>query len=220
MTARRSIPIIIAALLLTAAHAGAVAATVSNKVALDGTRAEVAESNLADLVADAMRSQGNADAAVVPASEIRPITIPAGPVDSEKIVAGLRAASDATDTIVVLKLTGAQIKKAFERAVSRTPSPYEGFLQVSGLSVTYDMSGARGNRVTALTIGGKPVQPAQTYTIATTRLLSDGALGYFEVWGRGDIVNNTGIPLSTAVGDFAVSRQPLNYTGNGRIIGR
>ncbi|HEY3329356.1 MAG TPA: 5'-nucleotidase [Capsulimonadaceae bacterium] len=205
---------------LALACAVSLAATVSNKTALDGTRANTSESNFGNLVADAARSQGAADAAIIPASELRPVVIPAGPVDSEKIVAALRASSDTTDTVVVLKLTGAQLKKAFERSVSRTPSPYEGFLQVSGLCVTYDTSKGNGSRIVDITIGGKSIQPGQGYNIATTRLLSDGALGYFEIWSRSDIANNTGVPLAKAVGDFAISRQPLNYATEGRIIGR
>jgi 5'-nucleotidase len=208
------------ALLFAAAHATLLAATVSNKQALDGTRAGIAESNFGNLVADAARSSAGADGAIIPASELRAVTIPAGPIDSEKIVSALRASSDDTDTVVVLKLTGAQLRKAFERSLGRSPSPYEGFLQVSGICVTFDPTKPRMDRVVDITIGGRSVAPTQTYNIATTRLLSDGALGYFEVWSKSDVVSTGTTPLSRIVNDFAVSRQPLNYSVEGRILSK
>ena len=80
-----------------------------------------------------MRQTGNADIALVAADDITETSFPAGSVAPERIVKSLRYANDLTDTVVVLNLTGAQIRKVVERSVSRAPQPFDGFLQVSGL---------------------------------------------------------------------------------------
>jgi 2',3'-cyclic-nucleotide 2'-phosphodiesterase (5'-nucleotidase family) len=192
------------------------ATTVSVKSPLDGNGSGKAETTLGDLVADAVRSNGGADIAFVPSSELRPTVVPAGDIDSGQIVAALRAPSDDSDTVVVLRLTGAQIRKALDRSVSRTPSPYEGFLQVSGL--TFNITQTDGvNKVGDISVGGNAIGPIRVYTVAMPHMLSDGALGYFEVWGKGDVSTSTNTPISRAVGDFSISRQPLDYHLEGRI---
>ncbi|MDR3706947.1 MAG: 5'-nucleotidase [Capsulimonadaceae bacterium] len=216
-----SATIVFAAVLLpiTLATAGAGTFT-SSRAALDGTGSSYAETTLGDFIADAERDQTGADAAVISASEIRPIAIAAGQVDIDRLSAALASPSDTGNTIVVLKLTGAQIRRAFERALSRAPTPYDGFLQVSAIRVVYDSSKASGSRITELVIAGHKALAEQAYLIATSRHLADGALGYFDIWSRSDIVKDTAVPLTRAVADFAASKQPLDYHIESRISGR
>ena len=204
-------------LLIGSVTAAARAAAISNKASLDGASSTTAESNLGDLVADAVAAQAGADAAIVPATEIRPVAVPAGQIDTARIVDALRAPTDDSDTVVTLKLTGDQLRKAIERGVSRASNPYEGFLQISGLSVTYSAGAASGHKVQSLKIGGRGVQPGGEYRIATTRLLADGALGYFEIWGRDNLARDSGVSLSKAVASFASDHSPLDYHVEGRI---
>ncbi len=176
---------------------------------------------MGDLLADAVRDAGQADAAILPASELRSITIPAGHIDSQQLVDALRAGSDDSDTVVLIRLTGAQIKKALAHGLSRLPAPYAGFLQISGLRVVY-ASGGQGATISSVILSGSgsTLSDAQTYTVATSRLLADGALGYFEIWGKSDISKDTGTPLSKALTNFAAAHQPLDYHTEGRITAR
>ncbi|MGI4789415.1 MAG: 5'-nucleotidase C-terminal domain-containing protein, partial [Janthinobacterium lividum] len=81
--------------------------TVQVQTALSGSGASSKETNLGNLVADAVKQTGNAQVAIVPADEIdSAATIPAGKTDSSKIVAALHYADDPSDTVVVLTLTG------------------------------------------------------------------------------------------------------------------
>jgi len=211
------IGLVLVAVSFSAVHA----APLVNNSQLDATQAGSQESNLGDLVADAIRDSGRADAALLPASELRSVTIPPGHIDSQQLVDALRAASDDSDTVVLVRLTGSQIKKALTHGLSRLPAPYDGFLQVSGLRVTY-ATGDHGAMVSSITLSGSSseLSDSQTYTVATSRLLADGALGYFEIWGKNDISRDTGTPLSKALVDFVTAHQPLDYHTDGRVSAR
>jgi len=215
-------PLAALACILTTLFIGGIAhcAHVAIATTLNGALVGSSETNLGDMIADAVRLVGGADCAMVAATEIRAVSIPAGDVDSQRIVDTIRAASDATDTVYTLRLTGTQIRGALEHAVSRTPSAYDGFLQVSGILFTYDKSRPEGSRVADIQLDGKPIDPAQTYTVATTRLLADGALGYFEVWDKTAILRDTAVAVSKTVSDYAVAHSPLSYTVGGRITSR
>jgi hypothetical protein len=180
---------------------------------LDGANAGAAESNLGDLVADAVRQTGNADIALVAADEITDASIPAGSVPPAQIVKTLRYADDATDTVVVLTLTGAQIRKAVERGVSRAPQPFNGFLQVSGLQVR--VSG--DDKKITLSGGGGELSDKKTYRVATTRPIADGSLGYFQIWSKSDIAENTGQSVAQSLANYLASHKTLNVAVEGRI---
>lgn len=105
------------------------------ETALDSQGIGHQETTLGDVVADAVRQTGRADIALVAADDVTEASFPAGSVAPKSLVATLRYAQDVTDTVVVLDLTGAQIRKVIERSVSRAPQPFDGFLQVSGLQV-------------------------------------------------------------------------------------
>lgn len=209
-----------AVVLLAVFQSLAVASTVTLKSALTSVGAGGVETNVGNLVADAVRVAAGAEIAVIAATEIRTASIPAGEVDAQMLASLMRASEDKTDTIFLLRLSGAQLDQAIERSVSRAPSSYDGFLQVSGLQFTYSPSSAGQKRVEQIKIGGKPLESGQTYTVATTRLLANGALGYFEVWDKSAIARDTAIPVSTALTDFAAARSPLDYHTEGRIQAR
>ena len=86
------------------------------------------------------------------------------------------------NSIVVLSLTGTQIRAAFERSVSIYPQPSEIFLQISGFEVTFKKSGAPNNRIVSITVNGSKLEETQSYTIAMPSSLAHGGLGYFKIW--------------------------------------
>lgn len=185
------------------------------KTPLEGAGAGAAETNMGDLVADAVRQTGRAEIALVPADEVAEASVPAGSVPASKIVKALRYAEDASDTVVVLNLTGEQVRKAVERSVSRAPQPFNGFLQVSGLQVRYDAS--RG-KVTGLTMpGGGEIAAGKTYRVATTRPIADGGLGYFQVWSKADVAENTGQSVAQSLSNYLATHTTLDAAVEGRI---
>lgn len=208
-------------LLATAALSGAQVAPLVIVTPLDATQAASQESNLGNLVSDAVRDKAHAQIAIVPANELQPVIVPAGRVDSSVLVDALKAASDNSDTVVALRLTGAQIKKALLHGLSRLPGPYAGFLQISGIRVVYDSTG-RSTTIASVILEatGEKLADDQSYTVATSRLLADGALGYFDVWEKSDIALDTGVPLAKAVSDYAAAHQPVDYRVEGRITSK
>ena len=95
-----------------------------------------------------------------------------------------------TETIHVSKLTGAQIEAALNRSISLYPSPNSGFLQVSGIEVTFNPDSPAGSRVTGVTVNGRALDLKAEYQVAMPISLARGGYGYFNVWDKNAIVKN------------------------------
>ena len=87
-----------------------------------------------------------------------------------------------TDEVVIINLTGEQIRQALERSVSLYPQPNQSFLQLSGVEVTFKKASAPNNRVTTVSVNGSPLVDGKTYSVAMPSLLAKGGLGYFKIW--------------------------------------
>ena len=90
------------------------------------------------------------------------------------------------------------------------------------MRVLYDSTQPPGRRVISLSLSesGASIDSAQTYLIATSRLLADGALGYFEIWDRKAITRDTGASLAEAVAAYSIASTPLDCGAQGRIRAR
>ena len=135
-----------------------------------------AETAFGNLLADAMREATGADVALSNGGGIRGDTIyPPGTRLTRKMVLTELPFGNKT---VVLRLTGAQIRQALENGVSRAQHPSGRFPQVSGLAFSFDGRGSPGARVTRVTVGGKALEDAATYTLATNDFLARGGDDY------------------------------------------
>lgn len=94
---------------------------------------------------------------------------------------------NASDNVVVMKLTGAQVRQAFERSVSLFPQPNSSFLQISGFEATFSKSAAPGQRILSITVGGTKLDDKRAYTVAMPSSLARGGLGYFKIWDTSKI---------------------------------
>ena len=95
-----------------------------------------------------------------------------------------------TYKLVIVSLTGAQIKTAFERSVSLYPQDNAIFLQISGFEVTFNKSAAPWSRIVKATLNGTPIDDKKSYTVAMPDELANGVLGYFKVWDKGAITKS------------------------------
>ena len=93
-----------------------------------------------------------------------------------------------TNTIIVLSLTGTQIRAAFERSLSLYPQPNEGFLQISGFEVNFKKVGSPNSRVISINVGNAKLEDSKSYAIAMPSTLAHGGLGYFKIWEKAKIV--------------------------------
>ena len=104
------------------------------------------ESLMGDLVSDAMRSGTGADVALLNSGTLRlDNVIPPGPISNHQLEAIFPFADQSR--VVTFPLTGAELRRILEHGVSSGILGTGGFLQVSGLSFTFDPSKPSGRRV-------------------------------------------------------------------------
>jgi 2',3'-cyclic-nucleotide 2'-phosphodiesterase (5'-nucleotidase family) len=184
---------------------------------LAGDKARVGESEVGNLVADAIRAATSADIALVAGGEFKEATVPAGQVDSARI---LELLSYGQDTIVVLPLNGATLRKALQHAVAEYPRKNKGFLQVSGLEFTFTANGP----IQAKVADGSALQDGKTYRVAMSSSLASGAYGYFrlskEGWSRDRGAGPGGLTVSQALQTYLAQRPQLNARIEGRIVAK
>ncbi len=134
------------------------------------------ETNLGDFCTDAVRFQSGADVAVLVGGGLR-TDIAAGDVTYSDIINVVPFSNQ----ICVLEVTGQQLLDALEWGARVAPEENGGFLQVSGMSYEVDVSVPSGciededsmcagiegaRRVRNVTVGGQPLDPEKTYTVA------------------------------------------------------
>jgi 5'-nucleotidase / UDP-sugar diphosphatase len=173
------------------------------------------ETSFGDLTADALCDASGTVISLAPAVGFKSGSIPAAGVTRDQIASLLQTPDE---TWAVCRLTGDQIRKALERSLNRLPLPSMAFLQVSGLTVNYDASQPRGERVTALTSSRGPVQAELAYEVAMPLSLAQGGSGYFQVFDKDSIIRRGTAGLADAVYGFRQANPERAYTGQGRIV--
>ncbi|MEM8750346.1 MAG: 5'-nucleotidase C-terminal domain-containing protein [Pseudomonadota bacterium] len=144
----------------------------------DTRRASVrtSENAFGNLVADGMREAVGADVAMTNGGGIRGNTVyDAGHTVTRRDVLTELPFGNGT---VKLELKGADILAALEHGLSGAPEPAGSFPHISGMTVVADTTKAAGSRVTEVMIGGAPLEPEKTYTLATNDFMGRGGDGY------------------------------------------
>lgn len=181
---------------------------------LDGRPARVAESTLADVVADGARASVKAEAALVQAGQLRPKVIPEGEVTGEALRSALLYPDE---PVVLVEMAGSTLRAALERGLSVLPQPSNGFLQVSGLAVTYLATNAPGERVVAVKVGRSALEETRQYRVAMPQSLAKGTLGYFRIFD-GLRPKETGPGLGAAVVEYAKGVELLDIVPGNRLV--
>ena len=134
------------------------------------------ETNLGDLCADAYRIISGADVAILNGGCIR-AEIPVGDITYGQII----AVHPFGNELCVVEITGQELLDALEYSAFKLPGEFGGFLQVSGMSFTIDVSVESGvvldensmfvsvegeRRVKDVMIGGEPLDPEKVYTLS------------------------------------------------------
>ncbi|MDT0187873.1 5'-nucleotidase C-terminal domain-containing protein [Microbacterium sp. ARD31] len=84
------------------------------------------------------------------------------------------------NTLVNMKMTGAQIKTVLEQQWQRDDKgnvPQRPFLRLGtskGFFATYDPAKPEGNRVTSMSLNGKAIEPATSYSVTVNSFLAGG----------------------------------------------
>lgn len=81
------------------------------------------------------------------------------------------------NSLVVMDLTGAQLKRALEQQWRPTGEPY--LLNPSeGFTFTWLKDGPRSGQVVDMRLAGEPIDPAKTYRVTVNSFLADGGDGF------------------------------------------
>ncbi len=151
---------------------------------LEGSREVVRlqESNLADLITEAMVSATGADVALTNGGGIR-ASIDAGEITKGEVVTVLPFGN----FLVSETITGQQLKDALELGYS-TPGVSAGFFsQVGGINVIVDTTKPTGERVVSITFdNGKKFDLKANYKLATNDFMVAGGDGYTMLSGKKD----------------------------------
>lgn len=152
------------------------------EVFLDGARTDVrtSETNLGNLVADMMRDVLDADIALTNGGGIR-ASIPEGAITLGDIYEVLPF----DNTLAGIEVPGAAVVDALEHGVSQYPIDWGGFLQVSGLSFSFNPNNEPGERVdrSSVKVGGEPIDLDRVYRVATNDFLAVGGDSYTMLGG-------------------------------------
>ena len=134
--------------------------------------------------------------------------IPAGKITME----GLYTVLPFDNVLVSMDLTGRQVKEALEQAGTME----FGGLQVSGMTVTYDLKKPAGERLVKAEVGGEPLDPGKTYTVVTNDFLAAGGDKVIALSEGKNIAY--GGTLSDALVEYLKKHSPVSPRVEGRIL--
>ncbi|MBO1350222.1 MAG: 5'-nucleotidase C-terminal domain-containing protein [Hormoscilla sp. GUM202] len=191
-------------------------------VLLEGDRARLrtSETNLGNLVADAILAKTRPDGcqiAILNSGGIR-ISIPPGPVTVGQVLKMLPFGN----TIARLDLTGEQIKAALEHGVSQVELAMGSFPQVAGLQFVWNPHAPAGDRIVQIQVQQQdgtfaPLQTEATYRVVTNDFLLKGGDGY-SIFTQGNNQQDTGYMLVDVVSDYIHERSPVGPERKNRIV--
>jgi 5'-nucleotidase len=200
-------------------------------VKLNGDRADVRtrETNLGDLIADAMRERlmkatdnpaGVPIVAITNGGGIRASINP-----GDVTVGGVLEVLPFGNTLARTDLTGALLLAALENGLSQIEIGAGRFPQISGIRFSWNRVSAPGQRIRRVWIlVGDTYQPldlAKTYRVATNNFMLTGGDGY-AVFTQGSNKLDSGLIMADEVQAYITARseggaKPLNVTTEARI---
>ncbi len=131
------------------------------------------ESELGNLYADAIRWETGADIAVANSGGLR-ADLPAGDVTRKDVLAVLPFGN----SLKKCEISGRTIREMLENSVHAYPDVFGGFLNVSGMTFSFDSGRPVGQRVEEIFVNGQPLDEDKIYTIGTIDFMFEGGDGY------------------------------------------
>ncbi|AYY12392.1 bifunctional metallophosphatase/5'-nucleotidase [Actinobacteria bacterium YIM 96077] len=184
------------------------------------------ETGFANYIADTIRMTVDADVALQNGGGIRSDRV--FPAETDITRRDVIDVLPFPNTVVMVEVDGATILEALEHGVSRVEAGDGRFPQVSGMRYVWDPDGEPrdpenpesqpGERIVDVTIGGEPLDPDATYTLATNDFLLGGGDGY-AMLADGEVLVGPGEGrlLSEVVTDRIVSEGEVESETDGRI---
>jgi 5'-nucleotidase len=189
----------------------------TTRVPLDGIsgRLRTQETNLGNVVADAIRADAGTDLAIVNSGSIRGNRVfPAGPLTRRTLI----EIHPFDNVIVKLSMPGRVVLQALNSGVQRLPAAAGMFPQVSGLRAVVDASAPPGSRVRDVQVNGQPLQPDRDYTVAIPDFIFRGGDSYTMFAGQRVLVGpEAGTLISLAIEKYVAAKREITQQIEGRI---
>jgi 5'-nucleotidase/UDP-sugar diphosphatase len=183
---------------------------VIGRALIDITRVGVGESQLGNMVTDAMREAVDADVAFTNLGGIRS-NIGMGVITPREVF----QAVPFDNTIVYFEMTGSYLKHVLEwRVKGMRQGAY-----VSGLNLVYSRTRPDFERIVYLEVGGEPWDPDRIYRVATTDFIASGNIGLQILTEIApDYVNSTDVKVQDAMIEYIKRHSPLAPHIEGRFV--
>jgi len=182
------------------------------EVMLNGERGNVrtGETNLGNMITDAMKWKLDADAAITNGGGIR-ASIDQGEITQGEVITVLPFGN----TAMAIEISGADLRAALEHGVSQYPATEGLFPQVSGIKFTFDGDAEPGSRIQEVWVGGEALNEDESYVVATNDFMKAGGDGY-SMFADAPIVKEAG-GLEEVVMEYIDEAGPVSPETEGRI---
>ena len=181
------------------------------------------ESAAADLIADATLAataapdQGGAQIALVNATGVR-VALPAGEVLYKDVFAMMPFGNN----LVVMSLTGAQLKTALEQQYAIPPHAKAAIPAAlapsKGFTYAVDLSRPAGSRIVEMRLNGQPIRPDGRYRVAVNNYLASGG-DSLTAFTAGTELTDKGVIDLDALADFVGRGQTPPVPNRIRLLG-
>jgi 5'-nucleotidase len=181
-------------------------------IPLNRVETSAGESLLGNLIADAQRAQMATRLCFMNPGGIR-ADLDAGPATWGEFF----TIQPFGNSCVKMDLTGAQVKTLLEQQWGPGTPPNGRILKTSGFVYTWSLTPPVGSRVSSILVGGVPIDPLATYSIACNSFLAGGGDG-FTTFNLG--TNRVGGPVDLdALIEYVESLpQPFSAAIENRIV--
>jgi 2',3'-cyclic-nucleotide 2'-phosphodiesterase/3'-nucleotidase len=167
------------------------------------------ETTIGDMICDAMRADAKVDIAMQNPGGMR-ADLDQGPISRGEVYAVMPF----DNTIVVVSLTGAQVKQALEQSLRGNR-----VTQVSGVRYVLVPNGSRWGLGTVTLADGSAIDDAKSYTVAVNNFMASGGDQYNVLAAAKS--TDTGRLIRDAIEDYIRTRcaggKSLDVPGDGRI---
>lgn len=180
---------------------------------LNGEKTDVRtrETNLGDLIADAILASVEADLVLINSKGIN-ASIDRGLITKGDVLNVLPS----KDKVVVKKIKGVDLLKAIEHSLSRFPDAEGIFPQVGGIKIIFDIDNIAQNKVLKVLINHKLLDKEKYYLVATNDFLADGGDG-FEMFKKAETIQQ-GERLDQIFIRYIQEKEIIDSKVDGRII--
>jgi 5'-nucleotidase / UDP-sugar diphosphatase len=151
------------------------------------------EAAIGNLITDAMRITTRTDAAIMNGGGIRAGKVypPGATLTRRDILAELPF----SNRVVLVEMSGRDLKRAMENGIAQLPNAGGRFLQVSGIAIEADLKRPPGNRIIMMKVGDAPLEEDRLYRVASNDFIARGGDGYVTVRDAKRLLPDSDSPL-------------------------